>query len=310
MNSGMASIRQIQCFQAVVELGNFSRAAERLHTSQAGVSHAIRDLETLLDTRLFDRTTRRVELTEAGRVFAAGALAGLAEIERSVDAVRDLGQLRTGLVRIAAPPLIGATVLPRLLRIAKETYPTLRIRIEDVAADAVVTKVRTGLSDLGVGTFAQDEDGIETQRVLRDSLMLFMQPDNQLSTHSEIPWRSLRDIPIIALTRESNIRLLTELGFESAALALRPHLEVHQIHTALALVENGAGVAILPTYAFAGLNGRKILARPLTEPVIARDVSIITARDRAASPATIAIRPLLRSVLRELVPHIEFPADN
>ncbi len=65
----MLSIRQIKSFQAVVELGNFSRAAERLRTSQAGISHAIRDLEALLGARLFDRTTRRVELTEAGRIL-------------------------------------------------------------------------------------------------------------------------------------------------------------------------------------------------------------------------------------------------
>jgi DNA-binding transcriptional LysR family regulator len=300
----MVSVRQIQCFKAVVELGNFSRAAERLHTSQAGVSHAIRDLEQLLGTRLFDRTTRRVELTEAGRVFAAGALPGLSEIERSVDAVRDLGQLRTGLVRIAAPPLLGATVLPRLLRTAQQDFPALRIRIEDVGADAVVTKVRSGLCDLGVGTFAQDEDGIETLHVLRDRLMLFIRADDPLSARTEFTWRMLRDVPIIALTRESNIRLLAELGFQSAELHFRPHLDVHQIHTALALVENGSGAAILPTYAYAALNGRSIVARPMIEPSISRDVSIITARERAPSPATVAIRGLLRNVLRELIPDI------
>lgn len=304
MNLRMVSLRQIQCFQAVVELGNFSRAAERLRTSQAGVSHAIRDLETLLATRLFDRTTRRVELTEAGRVFAAGALPGLAEIERSVESVRDLGQLKTGLVRVAAPPLLGATVLPRLLPAVMATHPTLRIRIEDVATEAVITKVRSGMSDLGVGTFAQDEDGIENQRVLRDSLMLFVRSNDAMSALPEIPWRALRDMPIITLTRESNIRLLTEIGFESAQLALRPHLEVHQVHTALALVESGAGVAILPTYAFAALNGRAIKVQALVEPTISRDVSIITARDRAPSPATVAVRGLLRTILRDLVPEV------
>ena len=76
----MINLRQVKCFQAVVELGNFSRAAERLRTSQAGVSHAIHDLEALLGTRLFDRTTRRVELTEAGQIFAAGVLPELCAI--------------------------------------------------------------------------------------------------------------------------------------------------------------------------------------------------------------------------------------
>jgi DNA-binding transcriptional LysR family regulator len=81
-------------------------------------------------------------------------------------------------------------------------------------------------------------------------------------------------------------------------------MEVHQIHTALSLVENQIGVAVLPTYAFSALNNRRIIARPLTDPAITRQVSIITARERAASPAAAAVRPLLRSVLREMVPEV------
>ncbi|WP_438752265.1 LysR family transcriptional regulator [Pararhizobium sp. O133] len=300
----MPNLRQIKSFQAVVELGNFSRAAERLRTSQAGVSHAIHDLEALLGTRLFDRTTRRVELTEAGQIFATIALPGLAEIERGVESVRDLSQLRMGLVRVAAPPLLGATVLPRLVQEVAKLHPDLKLRIEDVATDLIVSRVRNGLYELGIGTFNADEEGIERQQVLSDRLMLFMEPDHSFKSLEEVSWNTLHDQRVITLTRESNIRLLTEIGFETAGLPLRPHLEVHQIHTALSLVESGAGVAVLPTYAFAALNGRRIVARPLTDPAITRPVSIITARERTASPATMAVRPLLRKILRDMVPEI------
>ncbi len=300
----MPNLRQIKSFQAVVELGNFSRAAERLHTSQAGVSHAIRDLEALLGARLFDRTTRRVELTEAGQIFAAGALPGLAEIERAAEAVRDLSQLRMGLVRIAAPPLLGATVLPHLLQKVTKLYPNLKLRIEDVATDLIAPRVRNGLCDIGVGTFSADEEGLDRQQILSDRLMVFLEPGHPFKSLEEVDWKALHDQKIVALTRESNIRLLTEIGFETAGLPLRPHLEVHQIHTALSLVESGAGIAVLPTYAFAALNGRRIVARPLSNPAITRQVSVITARERTASPATTAIRPLLRRILREMVPEI------
>jgi DNA-binding transcriptional LysR family regulator len=300
----MINLRQIKCFQAVVELGNFSRAAERLRTSQAGVSHAIHDLEALLGTRLFDRTTRRVELTEAGQIFAAGVLPGLAEIERAVESVRDLSELRTGLVRIAAPPLLGATVLPRLIKEVAKLHPSLKIRIEDVGTDLIVPRVRNGLYEIGVGTFNTDEEGIDRQHVLSDRLMVFIEMDHPFKSLEEVNWKALHDQRVITLTRESNIRLLTEIGFETAGLPLRPHLEVHQIHTALSLVESGAGVAVLPTYAFAALNGRGIAARPLMEPAITRQVSIITARERNASPATMAVRPLLRKVLRQMVPEV------
>ncbi|HBF31598.1 MAG TPA: LysR family transcriptional regulator [Rhizobium sp.] len=300
----MPNLRQIKSFKAVIELGNFSRAAERLHTSQAGISHAIRDLEALLGTRLFDRTTRRVELTEAGQIFAAGALLGLAEIERAVEAVHDLSQLRMGLVRVAAPPLLGATVLPRLIQEVAKLYPDLKLKIEDVATDLILPRVRSGLCEIGVGTFNEDEEGLDRQNVLSDRLMVFIPPDHPFKALEEVEWTALHDQRIITLTRESNIRLLTEIGFETCGLPMRPNLEVHQIHTALSLVENGAGVAVLPTYAFAALNGRRIVARPLANPAITRQVSIVTARERAPSSATNAVRPLLRRILREMVPDI------
>jgi DNA-binding transcriptional LysR family regulator len=296
------TLRQIECFQAVVETGSFSRAAEQIGTTQANLSHAIRDLETVLGARLFDRTTRRVDLTEAGRVFATGALVGLGEIDRAAEHVRDLGMLRRGVVRIAAPPLLAATVLPRLIREVGLAHPDLVVLIEDVGPELVVERVRTGHCDLGVGTFSAGEAGLESLPVLQDRLMVFCWPDHPLAGQDQVPWSALRDERIITLSRESGIRLLAEIGFEQAGLPLRPHLEVHQVHTALSLAENGAGVAILPAYAFAALRGRGIVARPLADPPIVREVRLVTARDRSPSTATLAVRTILRTVLRQMVP--------
>jgi len=300
--NNLPSLRQIKSFQAVVDLGNFSRAAERLRTSQASVSHSIRELETLLDVRLFDRTTRSVVLTEAGRLFAAGALPGLTEIQHAVETMDDLRQLRFGLVRIAAPPLLAATVLPRLLAEVASIHADLRLRIEDVGTDVIAARVRGGLCDIGVGTFKRDEEGVERQRALTDRLMVFMPPGHPFAAEKEIPWARLADQPIVTLTRESEIRLLTEIGFQSADIALRPLLEVHQIYTALALVESGAGVAVLPSYALAALRQREFTARPLSQPQVTREVSLITARDRSLSTATSKVHGLLRKLLREMVP--------
>ncbi|WP_406872272.1 LysR substrate-binding domain-containing protein [Aminobacter sp. P9b] len=298
------TLRQIRSFKAVVELGNFSRAAESMQTSQANLSHTIRDLELVLGARLFDRTTRRVDMTDAGRAFATGALAGLNEIDRAAEYVRDLSSLKRGLVRIAAPPLIAGTILPRVLREVAAAHSELVLRIEDVSTDIIVEQVRSGRCDLGVGTFSPGEAGLDSQPGLQDSLMVFCTPDDEFAGRQQIRWAELRDHQIITLTRESSIRLLTEFGFESAGLPLRPQLEVHQINTALSLAENGAGIAILPAYSLAALKGRSIVARPLVEPAIVREVRLVTARDRAPSAATIATRNILRRVLREMVPEV------
>ncbi|QPM90269.1 HTH-type transcriptional regulator GltC [Pseudooceanicola algae] len=298
------SLRQIECFRAVVQLGNFSRAADRLGASQTGVSHMIRDLETTLNARLFDRTTRRVDLTEAGRLFAENALPGLDGIDRAVERIRDLGALRLGQVRIAAPPLIAATVLPELLRRLRARHPELKLRVEDSGTDQIIASLRDGRCDLGVGSFDDGIDGVDQQTVLRDRLMVFAPADHPLRQRQDVPWTALRDEPIVALTRESNIRLLTAVGFESAGLPLRPDFEVHQIFTALSLVESGAGLAILPTYAFAALRTRQIIARPLSGPDITREMRIVTPRDRVPSAATNRVRDMLRRVLRDMVPEV------
>ncbi|GAA5542070.1 MULTISPECIES: LysR family transcriptional regulator [Brucella] len=301
------TLRQIECFQAVVELGNFSRAAERVRTTQANLSHTIRDLEAVLDARLFDRTTRRVSLTDAGRAFAEGALAGLAEIDRAAETVRDLGKLRRGQVSIAAPPLLCTTVLPRLVRLVADEYPNLVIKIDDVGPETVIKQVRNGRCDLGIGTFSGEDSDVESQTALRDQLMVFVSPEHDFAGYKQVCWSELDNQPIITLTQKSNIRLLTELGFEQAKLALRPHIEVNQIHTVLSLVEVNAGIAVLPAYAFTALRGRGIVARPLTDPAVIREVRLIAPRDREQSAATIAVRAILRNLLRQMIPEIPGP---
>lgn len=298
------TLRQIECFQAVIELGNFSRAAERVKTTQANLSHTIRDLETVLDARLFDRTTRRVTLTEAGRAFAQGALAGLAEIDRAAEIVRDLSELRYGQVVIAAPPLLCTTVLPRLVRRIATEHPNLVVKIEDVGPEVVIEQVRSGRCDLGVGTFSGQDSDVESQTALKDQLMVFVPTSHDFAGEEQVSWRQLQDQPLITLSRKSNIRLLTDLGFEQTGLALRPHMEVNQVHSVLSLVEVNAGISVLPAYAFTALRGRGIVARPLVDPAIVREVRLITPRDREQSPATAAVRKILRQLLREMIPEM------
>ena len=272
-----------------------------MQISQANLSHAIRDLEHVLDTRLFDRTTRRVELTEAGRAFAEGALAGLSEIDRASECVRELAQLRTGLVRLAAPPFLAATLLPALLRKVGEAYPGLVLTIDDVTTESILEQVRNGRCDLGVGTFPTGDPDLESQLAFQDQLMVFCSPVHAFAERDRVAWASLAAEAVIALAPESRIRVLSEIGFEAAGRHFRPKFVVHQIHTALSLVENGRGVAILPSYCLVESRGRGILARPLVDPEIVRDVRVITARDRALSKATLTVRPLIRSMLSTMV---------
>lgn len=126
--------------------------------------------------------------------------------------------------------------------------------------------------------------------------MIFVSPHHDFAGHEQVRWTELDNQPIITLTQKSNIRLLTEIGFEQAKLALRPHMEVNQIHSVLSLVEVNAGIAVLPAYAFTALRGRGIVARPRrTRPSCARCASsrprprtVCSHRRRTIHPAKLA----------------------
>jgi DNA-binding transcriptional LysR family regulator len=296
------TIRQIESFLAVAEFGSFSAASRRMNTAQPALSQAIKDLEAELAVRLFDRTTRRVELTDAGREFRHSAAKVVEELEHAVDNIHDLAERRRGRLRIAAPPLLAAVVLPQAIVEFRSRFPGISVHLADVGTEQIIESVRTGKADCGLGTFSPAEDGIERMPLMRDSLMLFCGVTSAFSDVTSVSWRELENQPLITLTRDSGIRLLVEIGFETAEIPLKPVYEVAQITTAIALVEAGLGVAVLPTYALAAVGHRQVTGKLLTDPGISRDVVMIHATGRSVSPAVTAFATVVRRYAQQLTP--------
>lgn len=296
------TLKQIESFLAVADLGNFSRASKRLNVAQPALSQAIKDLEGELAVRLFDRTTRRVELTDAGREFRHSAAKALEELEHAVESVHELAERRRGRLRIAAPPLLAAVVLPQAVAEFRQRFPGISVQIADVGTEQIVESVKSGKADCGLGTFGPAEEGIERVPLVRDSLMLFCDHKSPFNGATAVRWRELDGQPLITLTRDSGIRLLVEVGFEASEIPLRPAYEVGQVTTAIALVEAGLGVAVLPTYALAAARCRKVTGKPLTDPNISREVVMIHATGRSISPAVSAFATVVRRYAQQLTP--------
>lgn len=299
------TLRQIEGFLAVAEHGHFSQASRRLNTAQPALSQAIKDLEAELAVRLFDRTTRRVELTEAGEEFRASALKIMEDLGQAVENAKGVAERRRGRLRIAAPPLLAAAVLPQAIAEYKALYPDIAVELSDVGTEEIVDSVRNGKADCGLGTFPPIDDGIQRLPLVRDRLMAFCAKDNPFAEKAVVRWSELVAQPVITLTRQSGIRLLTEVGFETAELPFKPAFEVTQVSTAIALVEAGLGVAVLPTYAAAAIQDRKVAARPLSEPDLAREISLIQSSMRSSMPALSAFLPIVRRVAQQLAPYRE-----
>ena len=296
------TLRQILAFLEVAEQGTFTKAAARMHLAQPALSQLVRELERELGLRLFDRTTRRVELTEGGREFRAASGKIIQDLDVAIRNASDIAELRRGRVIIAAPPLLAAVLLPQAIAELNRIHPGLQVTLLDAPTETIVKAVRAGQAHCGCGTFSIAKDGIERSQLARDSLLLFCSPKHPLARRKVMKWKELKEQPLIALTRNSGIRLRVEVGFEAAKMQLNPAFEVSQITTALALAEAGLGVAVLPSYARAAAPHRILAAIALIEPTITRDIVMIRASGRSPEPAVATVEQILRRHIRRVSP--------
>jgi DNA-binding transcriptional LysR family regulator len=305
------TIRQIEAFLKVAEFGSFTRAAERLHVAQPALSQYVRDLESELGIRLFDRTTRRVELTEGGREFRNTAAKVVEDLELAARHAHELATRKRGKVAIATPPLLAGAILPWAIADFREQFPGVQVSVVEARMDEIVEQVRSGQVDCGLGTFRAGEAGIVSTAVTNDSLALFCPPPHVFAKRAHMSWHELDGQALVTLTRDSGIRLLVELGCETAQIGMSIAYEVSHVTTALSMVEAGLGVGVLPNYAKVAARRGAVATVPLVNPTITRDIVLITQAGRSVSPALSSFaRVLTKRTVAKFPPSQRMASDG
>lgn len=297
------TLRQIQAFLAVTELGSFTRAADRLGISQPALSQLVRDLEAQLGMRLIDRTSRRTEVAANAIDFEQAMRGLMAQFSHVVTAAANLASLKDGRLCIAAPPTFSAIVMPPAIAEFKAAHPGVHLELIDTS-DAIEELVSKGMVDLGLGTFSADLDAIDRTVLMRDSLKVFASPKSTIAKKKDVAWQDLAALPKIGLSLESGIRRLVDTIFARNGIDIDYVFTVRSIATVLAFVESGLGVAVLPSYALALKGERRIQALPLNNPSVDRDICLIKRRGRSLTPAAKRFSTTVRKWTR-----IAFP-DN
>lgn len=280
---------------AVAKYGSFTRAAEEIYISQPGLSLIIRKLEEQLGVLLFDRSTRRVELTEAGHELAAAASRILDDVENMVSGITDLAQHRRGRVSISTLPSVASAFVPRVIAQFRELFPDIRVVIHDAIASPLIKMVENGEVDFGIGLRLQFEKDLVFSGLLTDRLVILMPLNHPLEKCQEVEWGSLVDTEIIAMTRDTSVRHLTEQAFAKIGKTLQPSYEASYMSTAISMVEAGLGITVLPSLALSTLRMPNVQVRPLINPIVRREVGVIHKKNKIFSPATQAFLNVLRN---------------
>jgi DNA-binding transcriptional LysR family regulator len=279
------TLRQLRAFAAVYQLRKLSAAAETLSVTQSAISVLIRQMEEGLGARLFDRTTRSLQPTQAAREAIVIAERILRDVDSLGAGVRDLTGLRRGRVGIAITPTLAEILLPRVIRRFAAAHPDIQVVIDDCAPDQFVSRVIGEHVDFGIGTPERAGADVDTQTLVRDHLALVCDKAHPLSRRKTVKWADLGEHPLITVRPGYGIRPLIDATAANAGVTLDVVNQVSFLSTALWMTDSGMGASIMPS-AFAGHAGYShLVVKPLSAPRVSRDISVVTRRGRSLSPA-------------------------
>jgi len=288
----------LQAFIAVADLGRFNLAANELKLTQSAISILIKELETGLNIRLFDRHTRMVSLTTAGREFLPQARKVIEDLELAIGNIYDLATLQRGRVTIAAAIVLAATLLPPVIARFVKRYPDISVQVRDMPEEEIRPALKRNEADLGIGTISTDDQEIQTSLLMRDSLMLICRSDHRLARNSRVRWSDLKGQALIGLAKDNPLRHLVDRALINAGLEMKTKYEVRFSTTAISMVAEGLGVAVLPQNSRQLTTNVDVTAIELVSPAVSRDISILQHRQVALSPAAAKMKQFLLEAVR------------
>jgi LysR family transcriptional regulator, hca operon transcriptional activator len=260
-------LRLLRYFIAVAEELNFTRAAARLHVAQPSLGQQIRQLESYIGTPLFNRDRRRLQLTEAGRVFLREAHRVLQDVEHGVDLARQAARAEAGMITVAMIPgpegQLFSGILPYLLR----SYPNLQINLRSLTAPQQIEALQRGEINLGFLRGPISSDAIESIVIAREPVVAVLPENHPLAKLEKVTPEALSELPLIQIMREVAPAVhdtMYKVGTDSG-VQFRTLLETEHIMTTLNAVANGLGFSVFAAYV-EQIVPKNVVIRPLDMP--------------------------------------------
>lgn len=267
-------LRQLEHFVAVATERHFTHAAELLQISQSGLSSSIRALETELGAPLFLRSTRRVELTAAGRALLEESHRTLASAAAARDAVLAVRGVVGGTLAVGSEQCLGVIDVPKELARFRAAHPGVRIQLGFAGSTALVADVASGRLDLAiVAVCATAPSGVTLHTLAERQLVLLCRHDHPRAAEPSVSVDDLTAETFVSFQPDWAARVLADRTFATRGVRHDVQLEVNDVHSLLDLVEAGLGVAVVPA-PIAAKRSDRLAGVPLTGDVPPWEVAV------------------------------------
>lgn len=279
--------RPVKAFLLAVDSGSFTHAAGILGVTQPSFTTLIQDLENTLGVRLFERSTRSIQLTEAGRDFLSRIQRPLADVEEAYRSVLDLSASHRGTVVIGTLPSAAFAVVPSALASLREAHPALIARVVEAHNDELLAMLRTNQVECVIATLTEAAPDLVFEPVIADAYCAVYPATHSLAALKTLAWDDLSSVELILLAQGSSARTQFDRALQrkTAPAPVVPRYDVTHIITAAAMVRRGLGVAVLPRISLPDLNLDGLGARVIDAANAHRSIGLLYRRDRVLSPA-------------------------
>jgi len=295
-------LNDLQAFRAVVDHGSFRKAAEAVLISQPALSRRIEKLEAALGVRLFERTTRKVSLTQVGRAFAPKAERLLDDLDDALLGIADVASTRSGQVTVACVPSTAYFFMPQVVKRYHQLYPRIRMRIIDCSAHDVHNAVVSGEADIGLTFTGNLDREVEFEPLVQEHYVVACRRDHPLAGRPHVSWEEFWSHEYISVDRTSGNRLLLDKALAQLTPTRPSICETRHVVTMVGLVEAGLGIAAVPAMALPVGEHAVLTQVPLIEPQVQRSVGLIKRQGRALSPAALELERLILEMKSATLP--------
>jgi DNA-binding transcriptional LysR family regulator len=291
-------LQQLVYFLTVAQTRHFTHAAQELEIAQPSLSQQIRALERSLGAELFDRVRGNITLTPAGEALLPIAERIIADVETARQEVRELVDLRSGRVRLGAPPSLLTGLLPGVARLYRQRYPGIRLVIDESGSRDLVAKAATGALDLAllVLPLHTDDPALVTTPLLHEDLVVVSSMSEPAPTDGRpITIAQLRGRPMVMFRPGYDLREATVNACLKAGFTPNFAVEGGEMDAVLSMVEAGLGLAVLPSTVVAGRTTHRVT--PIAAPGLSRTIGLA---HRAGAQPPRAARELRQALMEYL----------
>jgi DNA-binding transcriptional LysR family regulator len=279
------TLEQLKVFRDIAQTSSISRGASLNGISQSAASQNIKHIEERLGVDLFDRSSRPLRLTKAGRLYFSACRDIVRRHEEMESQIEALKKDLAGAVRVASIYSVGLYEMAQLTRQFEQQHPQARIHLEYMRPEKVYQAVSGDQADLGLVSYPNPGKDLKAIAWRQEKMVLVCHPSHPLAALSSVRPADLDERDFVSFDPDLSIRKATDRFFREHGIQRSVVLEFDNIQMIKEAVSIGSGISILPerTVRQEAADG-KLIARPIEAEGLVRPVGIIHRRKKPFTP--------------------------